>query len=80
MVWRGHSSSYDIEPLAEGLPLRKYSKPAVEMALHSILNLGLSVTQASIDFKIKRTTLQHYLKRLNIKMNYNTRKSRNASF
>lgn len=45
---------------------RKYSDQAVYMALDSILNRGMSVSRASIDFGIKRTSLQFYLKKLNI--------------
>jgi hypothetical protein len=63
-------AEFEIEPLANLLEgrIRKYSRHSVQMALDAILNRGETVTQASIDFGIKRTSLQHYLKKLNIKI------------
>lgn len=60
----------DLEPMLEQVqfPFRKYNKDTVKFALDAILNDGISVTQASIIYGIKRTSLQHYLKRLNIKV------------
>lgn len=49
---------------------RKYSDHTVYMALDSILNRGMSVSRASIDFGIKRTSLQFYLKKLNINIRH----------
>lgn len=63
-------AEFEIEPLANKLEgsIRKYSRHSVHKALDAILNRGETVTQASIDFGIKRTSLQHYLKKLNIKI------------
>lgn len=63
-------AEFEIEPLANILEghIRKYSRQSIKMALDAILNRGETVTQASINFGIKRTSLQHYLKKLNIKL------------
>lgn len=47
---------------------RGYSDEAIYHALDSILNCGVSVSRASQNFGIKRTSLQFYLKKLNINM------------
>ncbi|RZB39194.1 BTB domain containing protein [Asbolus verrucosus] len=69
LIW----AEFEIEPLATMLEgsIRKYSRQSVKLALDAILNRGETVTQASIDFGIKRTSLQHYLKKLNIKIKSN---------
>lgn len=83
-VYRRHSSNspdnichrdltwakFEIDPLANILEgsIRKYSRQSIKLALDAILNRGETVTQASIDYGIKRTSLQHYLKKLNIKI------------
>lgn len=60
--------SFDVAPFAAEIScrVRKYSQEMIHMALHGIVNEGLTVTQASINFGIKRTSLQHYLKQLKI--------------
>lgn len=57
---------FAIESLLDTLSgsIRKYSKDTVRQALNSILNHGQSVTSTSYTFGIKRTSLQHYLKKL----------------
>lgn len=47
---------------------RKYSRESICSALDAILNRGMTVTQASYETGIKRTSLQHYLKKLHIKI------------
>ncbi|KAJ8924947.1 hypothetical protein NQ315_001111 [Exocentrus adspersus] len=61
---------FDIKPLSDQLRgrFRKYSRKSISGALDAILNRGVTVTQASFDYQIKRTSLQHYLKKLNIKI------------
>lgn len=63
-------AKFEIDPLAKLLEgsIRKYSRQSIKLALDAILNRGETVTQASIDYGIKRTSLQHYLKKLNIKL------------
>lgn len=63
-------AKFEIDPLANILEgsIRKYSRQSIKLALDAILNRGETVTQASIDYGIKRTSLQHYLKKLNIKI------------
>lgn len=63
---------FEIEPLVDQLQgsMRKYTKASLIKALDAILNRGVTVTKASYVFGIKRTTLQHYLKKLNIKIKF----------
>lgn len=63
---------FEIEPLLRVLQgsIRKYSRISLRNALDAILNRGLTVTKASYLYGIKRTSLQHYLKKLNIKIKY----------
>lgn len=62
----------EIEPLLELLrgSVRKYSKASIRSALDAVLNRGITVTKASYIYGIKRTSLQHYLKKLNIKIKF----------
>lgn len=61
---------FAIEPLLDELSgsVRKYSRDTVRLALDSILNHGHSVTSTSYALGIKRTSLQHYLKKLRVVM------------
>ncbi|XP_071449198.1 longitudinals lacking protein, isoforms H/M/V isoform X12 [Hetaerina americana] len=52
--------------LSEDVMFRKYSVQVVRGALEAVLKQGTSVTRASADFGIKRSTLQFYLKKMNI--------------
>lgn len=63
---------FEIDPLLDVLQgsVRKYTRASMKNALDAILNRGASVTQASHAFGIKRTSLQHYLKKLNIKIKF----------
>lgn len=63
---------FEIEPLLETLQgsIRKYTRTSVRLALDAILNKGITVTKASYLYGIKRTSLQHYLKKLNIKIKF----------
>lgn len=63
---------FEIDPLLDLLQgsVRKYTRASMKNALDAILNRGASVTQASYTFGIKRTSLQHYLKKLNIKIKF----------
>lgn len=63
---------FEIEPLLEALhgSIRKYSRSSLHAALDAILNKGATVTKASYLYGIKRTSLQHYLKKLNIKIKF----------
>lgn len=45
---------------------RKYSLQSVKMSLEAILQQGISTTQASEMYGINRSTLQFYLKKLNV--------------
>lgn len=45
---------------------RKYSLDSVKMSLEAILQQGVSTTQASEMYGINRSTLQFYLKKLNV--------------
>lgn len=45
---------------------RKYSLDLVKMSLEAILEQGVSTTQASEMYGINRSTLQFYLKKLNV--------------
>lgn len=45
---------------------RKYSLDSVKMSLEAILQQGISTTQASEMYGINRSTLQFYLKKLNV--------------
>lgn len=45
---------------------RKYSLDSVKMSLDAILQQGVSTTQASEMYGINRSTLQFYLKKLNV--------------
>lgn len=60
--------TFDLDPLLEILKgsVRKYSRETMRLALDYILNRGQSVTSTSYALGIKRTSLQHYLKKLNI--------------
>lgn len=73
--WRESASSvvqFEIDPLLEALQgsIRKYSRSSLHAALDAILNKGATVTKASYLYGIKRTSLQHYLKKLNIKIKF----------
>lgn len=63
---------FEIDPLLDRLQgsVRKYTRASVKCALDAILNRGVTVTQASYVYGIKRTSLQHYLKKLNIKIKF----------
>lgn len=63
---------FEIEPLLDVLQcsMRKYTRASVKSALDAILNKGVTVTKASYIYGIKRTSLQHYLKKLNIKIKF----------
>lgn len=63
---------FEIDPLLDLLQgsVRKYTRASMKRALDAILNRGVSVTQASYSYGIKRTSLQHYLKKLNIKIKF----------
>lgn len=62
-------SYHNVEPLLDIISgsLRKYSRATVSCALDAVLNQNVTITQASLNFGIKRTSLQHYLKKLRIK-------------
>ncbi|XP_066991965.1 longitudinals lacking protein, isoforms H/M/V isoform X21 [Anabrus simplex] len=57
-----------LRSLAGDVMFRKYSVHNVTQALEAVLKKGSTVSQASIRFGIKRSTLQFYLKKLNIVM------------
>lgn len=63
---------FEIDPLLDVLQssMRKYTRASVRSALDAILNKGVTVTKASYVYGIKRTSLQHYLKKLNIKIKF----------
>lgn len=69
---RNECFEFEIDPLLDLLQgsMRKYTRTSLKNALDAILNRGVSVTQASYSFGIKRTSLQHYLKKLNIKIKF----------
>lgn len=69
---RSECFEFEIDPLLDLLQgsVRKYTRASMKNALDAILNRGVTVTQASIAFGIKRTSLQHYLKKLNIKIKF----------
>lgn len=55
-----------LRSLAGDVMFRKYSVDNVTRALEAVLKQGSTVSQASVMFGIKRSTLQFYLKKLNI--------------
>lgn len=69
---RNECYEFEIDPLLDLLQgsMRKYTRASLKNALDAILNRGVTVTQASYSFGIKRTSLQHYLKKLNIKIKF----------
>lgn len=69
---RNECFEFEIDPLLDLLQgsMRKYTRASLKKALDAILNRGVTVTQASYSFGIKRTSLQHYLKKLNIKIKF----------
>lgn len=69
---RNECVKFEIDPLLDVLQvsMRKYTRASLKNALDAILNKGVTVTQASYSFGIKRTSLQHYLKKLNIKIKF----------
>lgn len=67
----GNVDMIAIEPLLDELSgsFRKYSRDTVRKALDSVINQGYSVTSTSYALGIKRTSLQHYLKKLRVLKN-----------
>lgn len=61
----------DVEPLLDRLrgKNRKYSRENLGFALDAILNRNMTVTQASREYNIKRTSIQFYLKKLGLRKN-----------
>ncbi|XP_063228478.1 longitudinals lacking protein, isoforms H/M/V-like isoform X35 [Bacillus rossius redtenbacheri] len=55
-----------LRSLAGDVMFRKYSVQHVMQALEAVLKRGSTVSHASLQFGIKRSTLQFYLKKLNI--------------
>lgn len=55
---------------------RKYSLESVKQSLEAILHLGISTSQASEMYGVNRSTLQFYLKKLNIVRRNFTKKER----
>lgn len=64
-----HGAEVDVAALLRSLASkqgRKYSLDSVKMSLEAILQQGVSTTQASEMYGINRSTLQFYLKKLNV--------------
>lgn len=61
-----------LRSLAGDVMFRKYSVQNVTRALEAVLKQGMTVSEASLRFGIKRSTLQFYLKKLNVVMRKST--------
>ena len=61
-----------LRSLAGDVMFRKYSVQNVTRALEAVLKQGITVSEASLRFGIKRSTLQFYLKKLNVVMRKST--------
>jgi transposase-like protein len=61
-----------LRSLAGDVMFRKYSVQIVTQALEAVLKEGTTVSEASLRFGIKRSTLQFYLKKLNVVMRKST--------
>ena len=57
-----------LRSLAVDVMFRKYSVQNVTRALEAVLKQGMTVSESSLRFGIKRSTLQFYLKKLNVVM------------